>query len=216
MNAIHTYGETTRNFDEYTFILPSGVYQEFTGSDEVMSYTFDVKPDKIQSMTEFLAAYTRNTEQEMSYETKQSYVGEFQEMQYMLLMVGGALSFLIGLIGILNFMNSILTSILSRKREFAILTSIGMTGKQMKKLLAFEGLYYAAGTGMTALLLGILTSVLVIGRVGGSIWFFSYHFIIWPLLICIPLLFLLGVLVPAAAMRGMVKESVVERLREIE
>ena len=131
-------------------------------------------------------------------------------------MVGGALSFLIGLIGILNFMNSILTSILSRKREFAILTSIGMTGKQMKKLLAFEGLYYAAGTGMTALLLGILTSVLVIGRVGGSIWFFSYHFIIWPLLICIPLLFLLGVLVPAAAMRGMVKESVVERLREIE
>lgn len=216
VNAIHTYGETTRNFDEYTFILPSGVYQEFTGSDEVMSYTFDVKPDKIQSMTEFLAAYTRNTEQEMSYETKQSYVGEFQEMQYMLLMVGGALSFLIGLIGILNFMNSILTSILSRKREFAILTSIGMTGKQMKKLLAFEGLYYAAGTGMTALLLGILTSVFVIGRVGGSIWFFSYHFIIWPLLISIPLLFLLGVLVPAAAMRGMVKESVVERLREIE
>ncbi|WP_343249620.1 ABC transporter permease [Diplocloster hominis] len=216
VNAIHVYGETTRNSDEYTFILPSDVYREFTGSDEVMSYTFDVKPGKIQSMTEFLADYTGNTEPEMSYETKQSYAGEFREMQYMLLLVGGALSFIIGLIGILNFINSILTSILSRKQEFAILTSIGMTRKQMQKLLACEGLYYAAGTGITALLLGILTSVIVIGQGGGSIWFFSYHFMIWPLLACIPLLFLLGVLVPVLAMRGMVKESVVERLREIE
>ena len=42
---------------------------------------------------------------------------------------GGALSFIVGLVGVLNFFNAILTGILARKRELAVLQSIGMTGK---------------------------------------------------------------------------------------
>ena len=45
----------------------------------------------------------------------------------MVLIVGGCLSFVIGLIGVLNFFNAILTSIHARRREFAMLQSIGMT-----------------------------------------------------------------------------------------
>ena len=60
----------------------------------------------------------------------------------MFMMLGSALSFVIGLIGILNFFNAILTGIAVRKREFAMLQSIGMTGKQLKTMLIIEGLLY--------------------------------------------------------------------------
>ena len=40
---------------------------------------------------------------------------------------------------------AILTGIIARKREFAVLQSIGMTGKQLKTMLVYEGLLYALG-----------------------------------------------------------------------
>ena len=45
--------------------------------------------------------------------------------------IGGALSIIIGIIGIAKFVNFVLTSIITRKKEFAMLQSIDMTGKQL-------------------------------------------------------------------------------------
>ena len=59
--------------------------------------------------------------------------------------------------GILNFFNAILTGILSRKREFAMLQAVGMTGRQLKKMLMLEGVLYG---GMTILLSLVLILVL--------------------------------------------------------
>ena len=79
----------------------------------------------------------------------------------MFLMLGGALSFIVGLVGILNFFNAILTGILSRRREFAMLQSIGMTGKQLKTMLVCEGLIYALGSIVLSLLLTVLAGPLL-------------------------------------------------------
>lgn len=49
--------------------------------------------------------------------------------------VGGALSLVIGMIGVLNFINFMLTSILTRRREFAMLQSMGMTRRQLSQML---------------------------------------------------------------------------------
>ena len=36
-----------------------------------------------------------------------------------------------------------MTSILSRRREFAVLQAVGMTNRQLKTMLIYEGLFYA-------------------------------------------------------------------------
>ena len=41
---------------------------------------------------------------------------------------GGALSFIVGLVGVLNFFNAILTGNYYAKTGFAMLQSVGMTG----------------------------------------------------------------------------------------
>lgn len=52
------------------------------------------------------------------------------------------LSFIFLLVGILNFVTTMITSVNNRKQEFAILESIGMTHRQQLKILLIEGFYY--------------------------------------------------------------------------
>ncbi len=97
--------------------------------------------------------------------------------------IGGTLSIVIGFIGIVNFVNSVLTSIIARRKEFAMLQSIGMTGKQLKKLLSYEGLYYSAGTILASVVFGTLFSVIIVKGISDGIWFFTYRFVMWPMLV---------------------------------
>ena len=74
-----------------------------------------------------------------------TYAGEFESMRSMFLLLGGALSFIVGLVGVLNFFNAILTGIIARQRELAVLQAVGMTGRQLRAMLIWEGLLYAPG-----------------------------------------------------------------------
>ena len=62
--------------------------------------------------------------------------------------LGGLLCAIIGIVGILNFFNAMMTAILARSREFAVLQSVGMTGRQLETMLLWEGLLYTLGSGL--------------------------------------------------------------------
>lgn len=60
-------------------------------------------------------------------------------------MIGGILSFILTAIGILNSANVMATGILARQKELAMLNVIGMSGKQMEKMLIWESTAYIGG-----------------------------------------------------------------------
>lgn len=97
-----------------------------------------------------------------------------------------------------------------------MLQSIGMTRKQLRRMLMFEGLYYTLGTSALSLVFGTVFSLLVVKSFCGLLWFFSYHFILWPLLSVLPFLLVLGVMIPLVSYAVTDKQSIVERLREAE
>ena len=74
-------------------------------------------------------------------------------------LVGGTLCAILALIGILNFINSITTSILSRYREIAMLQSVGMTGWQVKQILIYEGIGYSILGLLGSLILSVIASL---------------------------------------------------------
>ena len=76
-------------------------------------------------------------------------------MRSMFLLLGGALSFIVWLVGVLNFFNAIFTGIITRRREFAVLQAIGMTGRQLKRMLMLEGLLYTLGAVGVSLVLAL-------------------------------------------------------------
>ncbi|MFZ2732064.1 MAG: FtsX-like permease family protein, partial [Blautia wexlerae] len=68
-----------------------------------------------------------------------------QEMAGYLLtsrIIAAGLSAVFLLIGIMNFINTMVVSVNTRKHEFATLESIGMTKKQIRNVLLWEGVYY--------------------------------------------------------------------------
>ena len=165
-------------------------------------------------MNSFLSNYVESIEPSMDFESKETYINSFNGMTSLIITIGGALSIIIGLIGIVNFINSVLTSIITRQKEFAMLQSIGMTGKQLKQMLSYEGLYYAAGTIIASLIAGGLFSLLVVQTVASSFWFFTYRFVIWPMLVVYPFLILLTVIIPIILYRQFTKRSIIERLHQ--
>ena len=203
-----------RYYGSDEFILNAQTFVEDTGTSSVMYYAFDTTDEANDPMEEFLQNYTENVNPELDYESKALYAGEFESMRSMFLLLGGALSFIVGLVGVLNFFNAILTGIIARKREFAVLQSIGMTGKQLKTMLVCEGLFYALGAAVISLVLTLVLGPVAFTAVGSLFWFFTYRLTLSPFLIVVPVFALLGILVPLAVYRAIARSTIVERLRQ--
>ena len=198
------------------FVMNDQTFIRDTGTDGVMYYAFDTTSGANAAMEAFLADYTEYINPQFDYESKSTYAAEFESFRSMFLLLGGVLSLIVGLVGVLNFFNAILTGIITRKREFAVLQSIGMTGRQLKTTLVYEGLLYALGAVAAALVLTVGLSPLLGKALGSMFWFLTYRFTAVPILLVAPAFALLGVLVPLGVYRSAARRTIVERLREAE
>lgn len=205
-----------RYFGADEFILNDQTFIQDSGTDCAMYYAFNTTEEANPAMESFLADYTENVDPQFDYESKASYAAEFAGMRSMFSLLGGALSFIVALVGVLNFFNAIFTGIMVRRREFAVLQSIGMTGKQLKTMLVYEGLFYALGAVAAALILTVVFSPLLGVAMSSLFWFVTYRFTVVPILAVLPAFALLGVLVPLVVYRSVAKRTIVERLRETE
>ena len=191
------------------------LFNQNTGMSSVMLYAFNTAGESTTAMEDFLKEYTESVQPTYDYESKQSKTAEFEGFRNMFLTMGGTLAGIIGLVGVLNFINAVLTGILARKRELAMLQSVGMTGKQMNTMLVYEGLYYTMLSAALSLILSAALGPLV-GSLCSAFWFFTYQFTILPVLTVIPLFLILGILVPLLMYRSVNRRTIVERLQGTE
>ena len=195
------------------FVLGAMQFMQDSQTSAVMTYVFDVADGPDRQMESFLADYTKNVQPLFDYESKATYQAEFESMRSLFLTLGGALSLIIGLVGVLNFLNAVLTGIITRRHEFAVLQAIGMTGRQLARMLMLEGLYYALLAMAVSLALSLTLGPLIGTGCANVFWFFTYRLSLLPLAALLPVFVLLGIAIPLVTYRGAAKQSVVERLR---
>lgn len=203
----------------YQAVLSVESLRRDAGADNVvpMLYLFDTPNPEAEAAAEsYLAELTASDSSPLMYESKATHRAHFREFQMTFVMLGGLLCAIIGIVGVLNFFNAMMTSILSRRREFAVLQAVGMTQKQLKAMLIWEGLLYTLGSGLIAGLLSAAVNPLAGRLLEQGYWFYRYHYTILPVLLMIPIFLLLGYAIPAIMYRHAAKQSVVERLREAE
>lgn len=205
-----------RTIGSNEFILGAERFRQDSGTSSVMTWLFDTTDEAEGDMESFLSEYTESVQPLYDYESRASYVAEFEGFRGMFLTMGGALSLIIGLVGVLNFVNAVLTGILTRKRELAVLQSVGMTGKQLKTMLVYEGLYYTVLALAVSLVMTVILGPLVGGAAGDIFWFFTYRLTVVPILVILPVFLALGALVPLWTYRFVARRTIVERLREAE
>ncbi|MCM1183637.1 MAG: ABC transporter permease [Roseburia sp.] len=205
-----------RYYGDEQYVLGAQAFIRDTGTDAVLHYSFDMQEGGEDAMEEYLADFTGGVSSRYDYESKKFYEGEFEGLRSMFVILGGTLSFIVGLVGVLNFLNAVLTGITTRHREFAVLQAVGMTGRQLKTMLAVEGLFYALGSVALSLILCMAVQPLISNVLGEMFWFFTYRFTITPIIAVTPFFIVLGVALPLALYRFAARRSIVERIREAE
>lgn len=207
-------GTSGLSFD-LPLVISADAFQQLWPDSNLRKYYFNVSDKMIEKSQDLLEQYQQTMAQGMNITSRQTMVDQYQSQTRASAVMGYTVSIVIALVGVLNFVNSMVTAIVSRKKEFAMIQSIGMTKRQLRKMLVFEGLDYAALTLAASYILStIVVGVIVRGVVDGG--FSTFHFTLLPLVVCTPVLIILAVVIPYLCFKNLEKQSVVERLRMAE
>lgn len=197
------------------FIMPAETFCQCWKDNMLRKLYFNVSDDKMEEAQEMLDHYVSERGSNLSITSRQSMSEQYGRETRSSAVMGNTISMVIALVGVLNFINSMVTAIISRKREFAMIQSVGMTKRQLCMMLTAEGLYYAGMTIVSSYILSaVAVGVGVRSMVEGG--FATFRFTLLPLMCCTPLLLLLAILIPYLCFRNLEKRSVVERLRDAE
>ncbi len=116
-------------------------------------------------------------------------------------------------IGLLNFINSIVVSIISRKHEFAILESIGQTKKQLLMLMIYEGLIYGGITILLVSSVGMIFTRFLEHTLEKQLYYFNFEYPFDTICMLFTLIIFLCAVIPIIAYKSINKKNIVENLR---
>ena len=105
-------------------------------------------------------------------------------------------------------------SIITRKRELGILQAIGLSDKQLVKMLQIEGLFYTVGTLLITLTLGNILgyiAVIIFRNTGASYAIYDYP--LTQTIIMIVAITLVQILITYMVTNNFKKDSLVDRIR---
>ena len=126
-----------------------------------------------------------------------------------------AILLMIAVIGFMNLINTMITSIITRKKELGMLQAIGLSDRQLTRMLAGEGMVFTAGTLVASLTLGNVLGYLIFlwGRDSGFMSVTQYHYPLWESLLLAAVLIVGQLLVTWAIGKRMRRESLIDRIR---
>ncbi len=198
-----------------TVIISNAFMREWFSEPIVSKINLDVSGDCEQNALIALKQII-GSDHEISLSSKIESMEELNRAKMALLVLGGGVALVIALIGILNFVNVMSVSVMVRKRELATLESIGMSQRQVRRMLVFEGLMYAviilflvftAGNAITFEVFQLFQKQVAYAT-------FTYPFI--PVLIASLAILAICIITPEHSYRVIHKSTIVERLREAE
>lgn len=189
-------------------------FKELYEEPTIFSYSFNAGQGQKENLEGFLADFTgENTS--VAYTSTKLLQEQLASNRNIVLLVGGMIGVILAFAGLINFTNMMVTNIITRRHEFAAMQSIGMTNRQLRRLIVDEGLYYAAGADVIGGLLEAILGVTVLKNVlnSPSMWYFTLRFTLVPALFIAVIYLILAAVIPVVVLHFFNKGSVVERLR---
>lgn len=120
---------------------------------------------------------------------------------------------LITAICIANLFNSISTSISLRKREFAMLKSVGMTPRAFTRMIWFESIFYGVKTLLYGLPISFVTIFLLYEAFVGS-FYFDFRLSWVSILVAVASVFILVAAIMLYSTAKVKKSNIIESLKE--
>ena len=199
------------------FLLPDQLLQKMVVSDFnfnshllVSINDFSLEPEvreKMNSLVETIPTVTMETLHNLYQDSEAMY-------QRTNLVIWGLSSFLM-LFAVINLINTLIATTLSRKHEFSTLRSIGMGKKQLQWTIQWEGILLAFWNIGITLVVGTVVGYGIIhylNSVGDDTWVWHFPFVYFIGYAIISII--LPVIISAVIIHILQKKSIVEQLRE--
>ncbi len=198
---------------DISFYLPEETYLQMGGNPGAMTVGIEAEEGEEKALGKWLEDYLADKPQ-LLMDSRMELEQQCSRFAGKYMLILGLLCGVLFVIGVLNFFNTSAVSVISRKKELSLLEAVGMTRKQVLRMLCTEGGIYFLAALLLADTAGIPLMRAVIAKTAGRSFFFTYHPSIAVSLLAIPLLALIAWGVPRYHYRKMCRETVVERIRE--
>lgn len=209
-----TTGVAAVGGDGAMFFFSEDIFQELYGDSHLMSYSFNLDEEELISATEELEEFVKQSEGEIRYSSITMLKDGMNKIRNMIYIVGCFIGTVFGIAGIMNFINLMIANVITRKKEYAIMQSVGMTTKQLTKMVMYEGLYYALYSAVLGVILALILGVTMMRGICGSIWFMDFGLIWWPAVALSFLTIVLSGVISIMIFKSFNRESIVEKIRK--
>lgn len=200
------------------YYVPLSVFDELFPGQAYRQLAVEMVPEKQETSGIIPDGREPETNRGIYVRSRKEYQERFENSRWNVIIVNLMIGSVMLMIGLLNFINAILTKMLGRRREFAMYESLGVTGGQLRKLLFMEGMIFVAQivafvVPATFLITWFGMPVIFSGM---NTWCMVYRYTLAPLWIFLPVLILLAVAVPQAGLGLVRKGTITERLKFME
>ena len=151
-----------------------------------------------------------------NYQSSVSILEQFHQMYFSIGLLGNGAAILLIVIGLINFVNVMLTGVMARKNEFAIMESIGTTKKQIRKILTLEGDFYALISIILIMTFGNAFLLLVANAVPSIADYAKFEYPLSLVIGLIIAIFVICLCVPSFVYSFISRETIIERLHNFE
>lgn len=195
-------------------LISEAAMEKLTDTPDVNNIIVDCDQKEESYVTAQIKTQTTTNPAVAHTDIKSEQIESFRSSMMSMNVLTGGMSIVLILIGVINFINVMLTSVFTRRIELAVMESVGMTKKQVRKMLMMEGLYYGMITIGLILTVGNAIIMFVAKMAPKIADYAVFHYPFgWMIAIAVTILFIC-ILVPAITYRMISKSTITERLRK--
>lgn len=213
--AIGKYNEA---FSDNMFMVPMEVVEKFSDYNLVSSYDIAIDKKKQEEVNKELEDIVKQSNGTLELESYEKIVEEWKSSMDLVSQAVYAFMIILGMVGILNLINTMIYSIHTRRKELGILQTIGMSEKQLMKMLQMEGIFYTIGTLIVSLGIGNICGYFfyIYAKNNGILSITTYHYPTLQTILLVLTVVIIQLALTCLVNQNYHKQSLIERIRAAE
>lgn len=201
----------------FYYLVPLSVFDELFPDQGYRQLAVNIDHSQQASFEAFLSQYEQGLNRGISVTMRSDYQENFENSRLNMVLILGMVGAVLLGIALLNFVNLLVSKTASRRREFAVYQSLGMTMSQLKRLMLLEGVFSALIMAVVLVPVTIAFAALVMpGFIADLSWVAVYTFDVMPLWITLSVIIVLALGTPLVCLYFVTKGTIQQRLGRVE
>lgn len=201
-----------------SYLVPVEVFDRLFPGQSYRQLAVDIDHSRQAEFEDYLDQYEKGLNRGVGITTRGEYQTYFESARLNEVLPELVVALAMAVIALINFANMLVVKTVSRRAEFAVYESLGMTGGQLRALLFLEGAFHAAVMAVVLVPATILFNRFLMPKVveAAASWAMIYTFSVTALWLFLAVVVLLGIAVPLLCLRAVAGGSLTERMRKPE